>query len=156
MQVHFAKTIFWRRRTNVTASFLLAFTTNGCKKLISAILDFAVSMWWTQLLHLPPGGCVGLRSPASPWLVLRPAPAHACNAVCNEKSKQGTAVRHGRNVFLLEGAPCKKKKGKKKKNKKKRWGRDVSRRSAHLGQSGRLMLLYTDCRSASPPSPIGS
>lgn len=43
-----------------------------------------------------------------------------------------------------------------KKNKKKCRGRDVSRRSARLGQSGRLMLLYTGCHSASPPSPIGS
>ena len=99
--------------------------------------------------------------PASPWFVLRPAPAHACNAVCNEKSKQGTAVRHDRNVFPLEGAPRKKKrrgreKKKREKNKKKRRGRDVSRRSARLGQSGRLMLLYTGCHSASPPSPIGS
>lgn len=56
----------------------------------------------------------GLRSPASAWLVLRLAPAHACNAVCNEKSKQGTAVRHDRNVFPLEGAPRKKKRGEKK------------------------------------------
>lgn len=42
------------------------------------------------------------------------APADACNAVCNEKSKQRTAVRHDRNVFPLEGAPCKKKSRKKK------------------------------------------
>lgn len=64
------------------------------------------------VLHLSPGGCGELRSPASPWLVLWPAPAHACNAVCNEKSKHGTAVRHDRNVFPLEGAPCKKKRRK--------------------------------------------
>lgn len=44
---------------------------------------------------------------------------------------------------------------KEKKNKKKFQHRDVSRRSAHLGQSGRLMLLYIACHSASPPSPIG-
>lgn len=46
--------------------------------------------------------------------MLRPAPAHACNAVCNEKSKQGTAVRHDRNVFPLEGASREKKRGEKK------------------------------------------
>lgn len=32
----------------------------------------------------------------------------------------------------------------------------MSRRNAHLGQSGRLMLLDIGCHSARPPSPIGS
>lgn len=68
-----------------------------------------VSIWQIQLLyHSPLGDYGGLRSPASAWLVLWPAPAHACNAVCNEKSKQGTAVRHDRNVFPLERAREKK------------------------------------------------
>lgn len=139
------------------SSFSLIRITNGSKKLISLIWFWVLCLHVIDSapLHLFPGGCGGLRSPASAWLVPWPAPAHACNAVCNEKSKQGTAVRHDRNVFPLEGAPCKKKK-EEKKNKKKRWGRVVSRRSAHLGQSGRLMLLYIGRHSASPPSPIGS
>lgn len=139
------------------SSFSLIRITNGSKKLISLFWFWVLCLHVIDSapLHLFPGGCGGLRSPASAWLVPWPAPAHACNAVCNEKSKQGTAVRHDRNVFPLEGAPCKKKK-EEKKNKKKRWGRVVSRRSAHLGQSGRLMLLYIGRHSASPPSPIGS
>lgn len=85
-------------------------------------------IWQTLLLHLSAGCFWGLRSLASPWLVLWPAPAHACNAVCNEKSKQGTALRHDRNLFPLEGASWQKKKKKRqKKEKSKRRQRCVQK-----------------------------
>lgn len=74
------------------------------------IYIYLAIIWQTLLLHLSAGCFWGLRSLASPWLVLWPAPAHACNAVCNEKSKQGTALRHDRNLFPLEGASWQKKK----------------------------------------------
>lgn len=82
---------------------------NGCE----VILGLASPCDRPSLSISLQGGCAGLRS----WLVLWPGPAHACNAVCNEKSKQGTAVRHDRNVFPLEGAPKKKK----EKRKKEEW-----------------------------------
>lgn len=62
------------------------------------------------------------------------------------------AVRHDRNVFPLDGDLSQKKKKKRIIER----GRDVSRRTAHLAQTGRLMLFYIGCRSASPPSSIGS
>lgn len=63
--------------------------------------------------------------------MLRPASAHACNAVCNEKSKQGTALRHDRNVFPLEVVPRKRMGGKKKEKKKKKCpGGELSRAKA--------------------------
>lgn len=64
-------------------------------------------------------GLAGLRSLASPLLILGPAPARACNAVCNEKSKQGTAVRHDRNVFLLDSVPRKNRKRRRKRKKRR-------------------------------------
>lgn len=51
------------------------------------------------------------------------APAHACNTVYKEKTKQGTALRHDRNVFPLEGAPKKSSEGQ---NEDKCWGKAVS------------------------------
>lgn len=67
---------------------------------------------------------VRLRSLTSARLNLGPAPAHACNTVYKEKTKHGTALRHDRNVFLLEGAP--KKKSSKGQKENKCWGEVVS------------------------------
>lgn len=65
----------------------------------------------------------GLGSVTSACLNLGPAPGRGCNTVYKEKTKQGTALRHDRNVFLLEGAPKKSSEGQ---NKDKCWGKAAS------------------------------
>lgn len=98
------------------------------------------------------GGCGGLRS----WLVLWPAPAHACNAVCNEKSKQGTAVRHDRNVFPLEGAPKKKKKIEKKEELEEALRQSCVQKERSLGPKRKTnVIVHRLSLCQSPPSPIG-
>lgn len=87
------------------------------------------------------GGCGGPRSPASAWLVLRPAPAHACNAVCNEKSKQGTAVRHDWNVFPLEGAPRKKKRREKKEEEEETLSQSCVQKECSLGPKRKTNVI---------------
>lgn len=92
-------------------------------------LDFKVNasslqnkwVFGTNIYVSKPSG--GLRSLTSACLALRPAPDHACNTVCKEKTKQGTALRHDRNVFPLEGAP---KKSSERQNENKCWGKVVS------------------------------
>lgn len=148
----------WRRRKNLIRNYDLIILVRIIRILILkeknkvnvCDLGLFATMWQTEL-HLWTRGGAALRSMALSLLVLSPVPVHACNAVCNEKSKQRTAVRHDRNVFPLAGDPCKKT----EERRIIRRGRDESRRRTHLGQSGRLMLLYICCHSASPPSPIG-
>lgn len=84
------------------------------------------------------------------WLVCvgQPEPFKR-NAVCNEKYKQGTAVRHDKYVFLLEGAPHKKiqrKEEKKEKSRQNHVQKDIS-----AGPGIRLMFWYIGCTNARPP-----
>lgn len=71
------------------------------------------------------------------WCVLASLEPCKRNAVCNEKYKQGTAVRHDKYVFLLEGAPHKKiqRKGEKKKSRQNHVLKEIS-----AGPGARLMF----------------
>lgn len=67
-------------------------------------------------------------------------------------------MRHDRNVFPLEGAPKKEEEGGRKKRGTRRntEAKLCPGGAPGPGQSGRLMLLYIGCHSASPPpSAIG-
>lgn len=113
----------------------LLFSSLSLSLLGICIYIYTVYIFGHHLTDLAPSSLCWMllrtKVPGFSLLVLWPAPAHACNAVCNEKSKQGTALRHDRNLFPLEEASWQKKKDRRKKE--VRGGRDVSRRSAHLG-----------------------
>lgn len=117
------------------------------KKLRPVILRRCVSVWRPELLHPPPiGGSGGPRAQALCSGQLRSV--HIMLFVMRNLNR---GQQWGMTGMYFHWREPRKGGGKKKRNQKKHWGKPASRRSAHSGQSGRLMLLYIGCHSASPP-----